>query len=323
MPGTANGSPSSRFARRPMWPFASANIDSVARERVEVEPGLPDRPGLDRESSAVSAHERRSERSGTTRSAPAVRSASACPRSIDSDDEPEPTRAPRCHACEGVLEDGCVGRLHAKGGGGREICIGGRLAREAVRPRVDAVDAQLEEVADPGRREDVGAVRARGDNCQSESCRLERRARSGRSPRYGSTPSPAQQVENELVLPLAEATTVVVAPASMLPRCEKGAHTVEARSPVHVPAVVRTASKGTNGSPLWTARRSRKASKVSFHAKTCKPAVSVSTPSRSKRQARMLPGKARRGFASNRRFVHRRRRLHVRERAPRRSFEHR
>jgi hypothetical protein len=44
-------------------------------------------------------------------------------------------------------------------------------------------------------------------------------------------------------------------------------------------------SKGTNDSPVSSARRSRKASKSFFHAAACTLAVRVRTPSRSNRIA--------------------------------------
>src|SRR5215208_4129647 len=50
-------------------------------------------------------------------------------------------------------------------------------------------------------------------------------------------------------------------------------------------------SKGTNASPVRSARSLRYESNIAFQAFLCTLAVSVSTPSRSKRQARTVSGK--------------------------------
>ena len=107
MPGRPNGSPSSRFPRRPMWPFASANIDSVcASASRSRRVSRSDQGSTANGECAFIRRSSSSARSATTTSAPAARSASGSPVAVDADDEAEAARAPGGHAGKRVLEHG-------------------------------------------------------------------------------------------------------------------------------------------------------------------------------------------------------------------------
>src|SRR6266571_1422622 len=88
---------------------------------------------------------------------------------VDSDNEAEVPGAPRLDSRQCVLEDGRFGRLDADLLRRREERVGRRLSVEVPLLDDDPVDADLEQVLDPGSLENVLAVRAGGHDGSVES----------------------------------------------------------------------------------------------------------------------------------------------------------
>ena len=188
-----NGSPSSRLARSPMWPFASAKIDSVCASTSRSSVRLAHRPRLDRERrlaelialeqlgevgdddvGAVLAQRRRPARRGRRRRRSRSR----------------PARPAATPASASSNTAACVG-LDAERPRAGEERVRRRLAVQVLSARDDPVDARLEEVVDPRRFEHLARVRARGDDGAAEARVAWPPGRSGPSRRTSRRPRAA------------------------------------------------------------------------------------------------------------------------------------
>ena len=263
-------------------------------ERVEVELRLAHRPGLDGESRPA-AHRRSSSsaKSETTRSAPARRSASAVTGPIDAHDEAEAARAPGGDARERVLEDRRVARARRS-----SARAAARKVSGAGFPGRCSPAARAASIRTSNRSARPAASRAARQFALAET--TARRKPASRTactyrtdPSYGSSPSPADQLEHALVLAVAELRDG--GGVRFDPACgEELPDAVVARPSRRRIARSRDRSRtGRTALAYGRLRSRRKPSNVSFQAAACSCAVWVSTPSRSKRQARMRVGKPR------------------------------
>src|SRR5213078_1347229 len=120
---------------------------------------------------------------------------------IDADDAAERTAAAGLDAGERVLEHRGLRRRRPELLRRREIHVRLRLAGQMLALGDDAVDAELEEVGDPGRLEHLAAVGARGDDGAAEA-RLARCLHEADRDLEAPDAVPRDQVEDELVLPV-------------------------------------------------------------------------------------------------------------------------
>src|SRR6266487_4558081 len=122
---------------------------------------------------------------------------------VDSDNEAEVPGAPRLDSRQCVLEDGRFGRLDADLLRRREERVGRRLSLQVPLLDGDPVDADLEQVLDPGGLEDVLAVRAGGHDGSVEP-RLANRMDVPHRPVVGLDAVAFQKCHHELVLAVSE-----------------------------------------------------------------------------------------------------------------------
>src|SRR6266487_7108980 len=164
---------------------------------------------------------------------------------VDSDNEAEVPGAPRLDSRQCVLEDGRFGRLDADLLRRREERVGRRLSLQVPLLDGDPVDADLEQVLDPGGLEDVLAVRAGGHDGSVEP-RLANRMDVPHRPVVGLDAVAFQKCHHELVLAVSETVDglgrrrVVRIALGQLDsaRGQERANAVVARLAVDVPVVV-------------------------------------------------------------------------------------
>jgi hypothetical protein len=165
---------------------------------------------------------------------------------VDAHDVSEPARAARLHAGQRVLEHGRARRVDAEPprAGGERVRRG--LALQPLARGHDAIDDLLEQLDDPGRPQDVAAVRARGHDGAAQA-----RVAGGLDVAHRAVvpldPVVLDEGEHQLVLAVAEAVDGArvgrvlrraggqVDPA----RGQERRHAVVARLAVHVAVVVR------------------------------------------------------------------------------------
>ena len=287
--------------RSPMCPFESAKTDSRLREHVEVELGLAHRPRLDCERGMRDhALEQLREVSDDDVGAVLAQCLAPVPRGRLRRRSRIRRRAPpRRRRVRPRRRRPAPARRSSARAAARNVSGAGFPFR-CSRRGDDPVDAHLEQVGDSGGLEHVAAVRARGDD-RAAQARLARGAHvAHRARRRRSTPCAADQREHELVLAVAEPVDRVsrradrpALPRAARSRARRGT-SARRRSAACRRRTGRsraTESNGTNGSPVARLRaRRRNASNISFHAAACMRAVCVSTPSRSKRHARIVRG---------------------------------
>ena len=76
----------------------------------------------------------------------------------DAHHEPEPAGTPRFHTDEGIFEDGGAIRCRLEPPGRFQEHVRRRLAPKSDPPKVDAVDADVEELREAGRGDHFGTV---------------------------------------------------------------------------------------------------------------------------------------------------------------------
>ena len=204
-PGERRTAPPRRGSpRNPMWPFESANIDSACASTSRsssvsrTDHGSTAKFGTrDHEARAAPRDRRRRRRRR------ASRSASACPtRSTPTTSLNRPARPAATPASASSNTAASSGRTSRHRAAARYMSGAGFPAR-CSRCGDDAVDADLEQIRDPGRLQHLAAVGACRDDGASQPA--SRAARTNRTdPAYASHAAAADQREHELVLPIAE-----------------------------------------------------------------------------------------------------------------------
>ena len=282
-----------------MWPFASANNDSVLASASRSR--CVSRTDQGSTANAVGRHPRpnSSPRSATTRSAPRSAQRVGVADPIDADDEPEAARASGGDAGERVLEDRRLRRLDVELARGREKGVRSRLPAELVSRR----RAGRRSAPRTGRRDPPPRARRGSWRCRRRPLGAARR----RTPPAGRSPSPdtarrhgggsARAARSFFESPN---PTTVASSASMPARREERRARRRTAVARRRTARNRRPRTGRSGSCVRRLRSRRKPSKVSFQAAVCRSSVWVSTPSRSNRQARMPGGRPRRALAPDR-----------------------
>lgn len=85
---------------------------------------------------------------------------------VHADDEGEPSAPARLHTCQRVLDDGGAVGADAEPSDGFQEEVGPRLARQRQPSSLTTVDQHLEQVQDPGAREELTGVAGRGGRGQ-------------------------------------------------------------------------------------------------------------------------------------------------------------
>ena len=221
------------------------------------------------------------------------------PEPVHADDEAEPARLPCRDAGEGVLEhDGLLLR-HVEVRRGGEERVGRGLARQVPLLRDHPVDPVVDQVGEPGDLQHHLGVRRRRHH-GGHQARVPHGVQVAHRPGVDVDAVGADLLVDELVLAGRQADDRLgVRPVGRLalrqrdpPGGQEGARAVQPRLAVDVRAVVGLdVERFERGSRRARACARRKSSNICFHAAACTLAVSVSTPSRSNRQARVTSGR--------------------------------